>query len=81
MTFFFVPNRLKGEFITENGKGINYQKLKESQLFIEYSDKMAPLLQNVKLDKITENEKKAFFISILLCNMLPTAWERCLLGM
>ena len=51
--------------MTENGKGVNYQKLKDSQIFKEYSEKMAPQLQTVKLENISENEKKAFFISIL----------------
>ena len=63
--FFLYHCRLKGEFISESGKGVNYQKLRSSQLFKEFSEKMAPLLQNVKLDNTSENEKKAFFISIL----------------
>ena len=61
----YLHFRLKGEFITHDGKGVNYPMLKESQIFKEYSEKMAPLLQHVKLDNISENEKKAFFISIL----------------
>ena len=51
--------------MTDDGKGVNYPKLKESQIFKEYAEKMAPQLQSVKLDNINENEKKAFFISIL----------------
>ena len=51
--------------MTENGKGVNYPKLKDSQIFKEYAEKMAPQLQSVKLDNVSENEKKAFFISIL----------------
>lgn len=56
--------QLKGEFMTHDGKGVNYPLLKQSQIFKEYSEKMAPLLQNVKLDNVNENEKKAFFINI-----------------
>lgn len=48
-----------------DGKSINYQKLKQSEIFKEYAEKLAPQLQNVKIDNISENEKKAFFISIL----------------
>ena len=51
--------------MTDDGKVVNYPKLKESQIFKEYAEKMAPQLQSVKLDNISENEKKAFFISIL----------------
>ena len=61
MSFF----RLKGEFISTDGKGVDYKKIKNSPLYIEYRDEMAPQLQYVVLDNIPEEEKKAFFISIL----------------
>ncbi|KAL4224551.1 hypothetical protein ACF0H5_015253 [Mactra antiquata] len=56
--------RIKGEFILEDGKGVDYVKVKGSALFKEYREEMAPQLQYVNLDNITENEKKAFFINI-----------------
>ena len=56
--------RLKGEFILEDGKGVDYVKIKSSALFKEYVEQLAPQLQYVNLDNISENEKKAFFISI-----------------
>jgi hypothetical protein len=57
---------LKGEFILEDGKGVDYVRMKGSQLFHDYKDSLAPQLQNVSLDDISGDEKKAFFISILL---------------
>ncbi|XP_045176932.2 uncharacterized protein LOC123537321 [Mercenaria mercenaria] len=56
--------QLKGEFILDDGKGVDYQKVKDSKLFHDYRDNLAPQLQYVGLDNISENEKKAFFINI-----------------
>ncbi|KAH3857774.1 uncharacterized protein LOC127871497 [Dreissena polymorpha] len=56
--------KLKGEFIQEDGKGVNYAGMKDSALFQDYIDNVAPQLQHVDLDNITEYEKKAFFINI-----------------
>ena len=56
--------RLKGEFTGTDGQGVDYEKLKLSQQFKEYEE-ITPQLQNVELDGLSENDKKAFFISIL----------------
>lgn len=56
--------RLKGEFTGTDGQGVDYEKLKLSQQFKEYEE-LTPQLQNVELDGLSENDKKAFFISIL----------------
>ncbi|KAL3841343.1 hypothetical protein ACJMK2_019502 [Sinanodonta woodiana] len=55
--------RLKGDYMTPDGKGVNYTKLKESQLFKDYK-KQAAHLQDAHLDFSSEQEKKAFFINI-----------------
>lgn len=65
-------DRLKGEFILEDGKSVEYEKIKGSKLFQEYVDQLAPQLQYVSLDNISENEKKAFFISILCLFVVTT---------
>jgi len=56
--------KLKGEYMTADGKSVDYQKVKGSQLFKEYCNEMAPQLHYVNLDNISENEKKAFFINV-----------------
>jgi len=45
--------------------GVHYDKIRGSKLFMDFVEHLAPQLQYVKLEGITENEKKAFFISIL----------------
>ncbi|ESO94705.1 hypothetical protein LOTGIDRAFT_175345 [Lottia gigantea] len=61
--------RLKGEFMADDGKGVDYSKFKTSQLFPEYK-KQACQLQNIDLNTLSEVEKKVFFISILLLTLL-----------
>lgn len=56
--------QLKGEFILDDGKGIDYAAIKGSKIFKDYRDNLAPQLQHVSLDSISENEKMAFFINI-----------------
>lgn len=55
--------RLKGEFTGTDGQGVDYEKLKLSQQFKEYEE-LTPQLQNVELDGLSENDKKAFFINL-----------------
>lgn len=55
--------RLKGEFTGSDGQGVDYEKLKISQQFKEYEE-LTPQLQNVELDGLSENDKKAFFINL-----------------
>ncbi|XP_050410377.1 uncharacterized protein LOC126824957 [Patella vulgata] len=55
--------RLKGEFMSEDGKGVAYPKLKTSPLFKEYKED-ACLLQTIDLNTLSEDEKIPFFINI-----------------
>ncbi|XP_078331133.1 uncharacterized protein LOC144624961 [Crassostrea virginica] len=54
---------IKGECIGED-RGIDYDKLKSSASYKEYKSETL-FLQTVSLDELSENERKAFFISIL----------------
>ena len=54
---------IKGECIGED-RGIDYDKLKSSESYKEYKSETL-FLQTVSLDELSENERKAFFISIL----------------
>ncbi|XP_052798986.1 uncharacterized protein LOC128230606 isoform X2 [Mya arenaria] len=56
--------KLKGEFIIEDGKGVNYAGIKGSKMFKDYFENLAPQLQYVDLGMVSENEKKAFFINV-----------------
>lgn len=55
--------RLKGNFMFEGDKCINYELLKESELFQEYST-LANQLQNVDLASLEEAQRKVFVINI-----------------
>lgn len=57
---------IKGECIGED-RGIDYDKLKNSGAYKEYKSETLQL-QTVSLDELSENERKAFFISILQIN-------------
>ena len=56
---------IKGQYLAENGKDVDYGKVGSSQEFSEYCQ-VANSLCNVDLSSCTEDERKAFFISILL---------------
>ena len=56
---------MKGEVISEDGTGVKYDELKHSKLFTQYKEAAAQL-NSVDLSKLSEEEKSAFFISILL---------------
>lgn len=56
---------MKGEYMTEDGKGVNYAMLTHSELFEQYQS-LARELEHCDLSKLDENERKAFFISILI---------------
>ena len=56
--------RLKGKFIDSDGKKVDYVALKKSKEFEEYLSEVKEL-QKVKLDTLTEIQRKVFFISIL----------------
>ena len=55
--------RLKGEFMAEDGRGVNYAGLRESELFKEYQLKSREL-KSVDVGMLDVAEKKCFFISI-----------------
>lgn len=55
--------RLKGEYMGNEGQGVDYEKLRLSQQFKEYEE-LTSQLQNVNLTDLSENEKKAFFINL-----------------
>lgn len=57
--------QLKGQYMSEDGREVHYNQLRDSQLFAEYK-RVATLLCDCELAHLQEeNEKKAFFISIL----------------
>ncbi|CAH1787699.1 unnamed protein product [Owenia fusiformis] len=55
--------RMKGEFMSEDGSGVNYDALRESAVFADYK-KQADELSAIDLSTLDEDEKKAFFINI-----------------
>lgn len=55
--------KIKGSFITEEGRAVDYRALKESHLFQEYVDR-TQTLQAVNLGSLERTEKIAFFLSI-----------------
>lgn len=69
--------QLKSEYMLENGKCVDYKMVKDSALFKEYSNELAPQLQYVNLDNITENGKKAFFINIYNTLTIHGLIEQC----
>jgi len=56
--------RLKGEHISDDGRSVDYVKLKNSDIFKDYV-KQTSHLRHLDLSKLSLTEKKAFFISIL----------------
>ncbi|XP_078331206.1 uncharacterized protein LOC144625033 [Crassostrea virginica] len=62
---------IKGECIGED-RGIDYDKLKSSASYKEYKSETL-FLQTVSLDELSENERKAFFVSSLTLSDLYNA--------
>ena len=58
--------RLKGEFMSEDGREIHYKSLRESQLFTEYQSVARELISCDLAALRDDSERKAFFISIQL---------------
>lgn len=54
--------RMKAEHMSEDGRGVDYRGLRESQVFGEYQEKTT-LLRTVDILSLEANEKLAFFIS------------------
>lgn len=61
---FLLHYRMKGDFMDSSGRGVDYEKLIKSQQFKEYEE-LASQLSQADISILSENEKKAFFISIL----------------
>ena len=55
---------IKGSFISADGKGVDYASIAGSELFQAYVS-LASELRNCDPSSLEENERKAFFISIL----------------
>ena len=55
--------QMKGEFITKDGKGVNYELLTHSELFKRYQG-LTSELEQCDPSQLDEDERKAFFISI-----------------
>lgn len=56
--------RLKGKFMSLDGKGVDYGALVGSELFSQYQQLAAELI-DCDVSALTQEERKAFFISIL----------------
>lgn len=56
--------QLKGHHMTEDGHGIDYERLRESELFREYID-LSTRLVTCDPSSLDHTHKMAFFISIL----------------
>ncbi|OWF49707.1 hypothetical protein KP79_PYT18656 [Mizuhopecten yessoensis] len=55
--------RMKGECMQEDGKGVDYSKLKDSPSFKEYKQEVAQL-HEVELSELTDTQTKVFFINL-----------------
>jgi hypothetical protein len=55
--------QIKGEFMLEEGRAVDYNGIKTSALFSKYFEQCSRLT-NVDLRTLTDLEKMAFFISI-----------------
>jgi hypothetical protein len=55
---------IKSSFLTDDGRGVDYKRVKDSAEFKEYC-KISSSLEQLDLLSLSEIEKKAFFISIL----------------
>ena len=67
--------KLKGQYMSADGREVKYDQLRGSQLFAEY-EKVARRLSNCDLEDLQdEAEKKAFFISILRFFPLQTIFQ------
>ena len=60
---------MKGEYMTEDGKGVNYEMLTHSELFERYQS-LTRELEYCDPSQLNDEERKAFFISILHLEIL-----------
>ena len=56
--------QMKGEFMSADGKGVDYGSLSTSEVFTQYLQ-LAEELDGTDISQLSEAERKAFFISIL----------------
>ena len=56
--------QMKGQFMTSDGKGVDYEALGKSSLFSHYLQ-LSRELVDCDVQGLSEEERKAFFISIL----------------
>ena len=57
--------KLKGQYMSEDGREVHYAQLRDSPLFAEYESVARQLCDCDLMDLQGEGERKAFFISIL----------------
>ena len=55
---------MKGEYMGADGRSVNYEALRKSQLFTDYKARTLDL-HSINLQNLAHEEKMAFFISIL----------------
>ena len=55
--------RLFTSFLSDSGKTVDYQGMRQSPLWVKFKQ-MATQLQRVDLEKLSDDEKLAFFINI-----------------
>jgi len=55
--------RLKGKYLADDGKSVDYRGLRNDELFLEFEN-LVDQLYHVELDQLNLNQLKAFFISI-----------------
>ena len=60
--------QLKAQFISDDGRSVKYNELKNSDTFKDYITDCQQL-HHLDLTKLSLTEKKAFFISILTSNV------------
>ena len=67
--------QIKGQFMSEEGKAVDYNGIKTSDLFVKYVEECSKLTR-VDLRTLRDEEKIAFFISIfpttVLMNLNPS---------
>jgi hypothetical protein len=55
--------QIKGQFMCDDGKSIDYNGIRTSEIFAEYVEESSRLV-HVDLATLTDQQKMAFFISI-----------------
>jgi len=58
-----IITKLKGNYMNEDGSRVDYLKMAESELFIQYSEEVAKL-KFLQPENLSENRRKCLFINI-----------------